>query len=145
MKQCNLISKTIIAFLFIVFMTTSISAQNKIWFDVDGKVTTKENGKFYRPNPEKVKNGYWIKDYYKSGKLLMEAFSEKKTPLKEKYRGIKKTYFETGELKTQEFYSNGKREDVWKTFYKNGKIKTKGKYRNGEKVGVWKTFYKNVF
>jgi len=131
--------------IFILFLATTTSAQQTIWFDAEGKTTTKQNGIYYRPTPKKVKNGYWISNYYKSGKIQMEGFSEVKTPSKEKYRGIRKIYFETGELKHEEFYLNGKPEGIWKTYYKNGKIKTKGKYRNGEKVGVWKTFYKNVF
>ena len=137
-------ASTIIILVFMMFITNSLFSQ-KIWFDADENLTNERNGVYYRPAPKKVKNGYWISNYYKSGKLQMEAFSENKTPLKEKYRGIRKIYFETGELKKEEFYDNGKPEGVWKTFYKNGKIKTKGKYRNGEKVGVWKTFYKNVF
>ena len=148
MEQKNynmLILKTAILIVLAMFLTTSLSAQKKAWFDAEGKITSKSNAIYYRPSPKKVKNGYWIRDYYKSGKLLTEAFSETKTPSKEKYRGIRKIYFETGELKKEEFYDNGKPEGVWRTFYKNGKIKTKGKYRNGEKVGVWKSFYKNVY
>jgi len=136
--------KASILIVCLLFLTTSLSAQKKTWFDVDGNITSKSNGVYYRPSPKKVKNGYWISDYYKSGKLYTEAFSENKKPSKEKYRGMRKIYFETGELKQEEFYKNGKPDGVWRTFYKNGKIKTKGKYRNGEKVGVWKSFYKNI-
>ena len=135
----------IVSLLLTLFISSSLFAQKTIWFNADGKISSKENGVYYRPKPKKIKNGYWITHYYKSGKIRMEAFSETSTPLKEKYQGIRKIYFETGELKEHEYYYNGKPEDVWKTFYKNGKIKTKGKYSNGEKVGVWKTFYKNVF
>jgi len=131
--------------VIMVFLSTTIFAQKTIWFTDNGSITTKEDGIYYRPAPKKVKNGYWITEYYKKGAVRTEAYSETNIPFKEKYRGIRKIYFETGELQQEEFYENGKPEGIWKTYYKNGKIKTKGKYRNGEKVGVWKTFYKNVY
>ncbi len=137
-------TSTVLILLFITFFTSTITAQETIWLDADGQQTSKQKAVYYRPTPKKVKNGYWISHYYKSGKLKMEAFSETKKNRKEKYRGIRKIYFETGELKEEEFYKNGKPEGIWRTFYRNGKIKTKGKYSNGEKVGVWKTFYKSV-
>ena len=163
------ISTLLIAF-FTVFLTSSVSAQDStIWFDQNWQPTTKENYQFYRPAPKKVKNGFWIVDYYKNGQIQMEGFSTVNKPNEEEFdglvlyyhengkpfhkanykngklHGIRKVYYETGELKEEGKYVEGKREGIWKTFYKNGKIETKGKYSDNEKVGVWKTFYKNVY
>lgn len=159
-------SKIIIFFFFIRF--SFLNAQEIVWFDVNGKETSKENAQFYRPKPAEIKKGLWIVDYYKNGVvkkeglgtnsklhkeqyngLVVEYFKNGKPSKKQSYRkgvlqGVSKEYFKTGELKTLCRYRDNKRDGVWKEFYKTGKIKTKGRYRDNEKVGVWKTFYKNV-
>lgn len=153
-------------FFLISFFTLSVSAQETIWFDKNWQETTKDNSFYYRPDPKKMKEGYWIVDYYKNGQVQMEGYSTVKTPNKEVFdglvtyyhengkpshkanyvdgelNGVRKVFYESGELKEQGRYKNGKRQGNWKTFYKNGKIKTKGRYKDNEKVGVWKTFYK---
>lgn len=153
---------------FIIYFN-SLSAQETTWFDSNWKKTTKEKASYYRPVPKKIKNGFWIVDYYMDGNILKEGFginftknkegfeglvvayhpngkpSSKANYRKGKLHGVRRTYYDTGELKEQVRYTHGKENGVWKTFYKTGKIKTKGKYRDGEKVGVWKTFYKNVY
>lgn len=155
--------------LFLLFFTTVLSAQEVVWLNTDWSKTTKENATYYRPKPAKLKNGFWIVDYYKNGEVKREGFGLNRTVNNEKFSGLVveyyqnskiaikqnfkngklnglcREYFNTGELKNQYRYRNGKRDGVWKEFYKTGKIKTKGKYRDGEKVGVWKTFYKNVY
>ena len=135
---------TICSLIFVVFLTSTLTAQEKTWLDKNAEVSTKDSAEFYYTKT-KLGNGYWIKEYYKSGKLHMEGLSKVALGYKNKLDGVINLFFETGELKEEQFYVNGKKEGVWKTYYKNGKIKSKGKYRNGEKVGVWKTFYKNVY
>ncbi|MDY0780707.1 hypothetical protein [Tenacibaculum sp. IB213877] len=163
-------TSTLLIAMFVSFLTTStLVAQDTVWFDANWQITTKNNGEYYRPKPKKVENGYWIVDYYKDGQIQMEGLSTTNTPLEEEFEGLisyyhpngkpyhkanykngkldglRRVYFETGELKEEGNYVDGKKEGNWKTYYKNGKIETKGKYRDGEKVGVWKTFYKNVY
>lgn len=154
---------------FIAFLTTSITAQETIWLDVNRNSTIQENATYYRPAPKKVENGFWLVIYFVNGTKQMEGFSTTKDFGKEQFdglvtyyfengivfkemhykegkvKGVQKTYYKTGEVKEIGRFSDGQKNGVWKTFYKNGKIKTKGKYRDGEKVGVWKTFYKNVY
>ncbi|CAM1333998.1 toxin-antitoxin system YwqK family antitoxin [Tenacibaculum aestuariivivum] len=160
---------TLLMLMIVGLLTTVVRAQETIWFNENWIQTTKENHKYYRPSPKRIKKGFWIVDYYKNGQIQMEGYSEIKKINQEKFdglvlfyhqngkphyvanynkgklEGVIKVFYNTGQLKEQGKYSNHKREGVWKTFYKNGKIKTKGKYRNNEKVGVWKTFYKNVY
>lgn len=159
----------LIIFFVSLFITKMSFAQETIWFDENWQETTKAKSTYYRPQPKKVKNGYWIVDYYNNGQIQMEGFSTVNEPNNEQFNGlvtyyhkngntfheahykngklegIRKVYFKTGELREQGTYKKGKREGIWKTFYKNGKIKNKGKYKNNEKVGIWKTFYKNDF
>lgn len=153
----------------LLFFISSLSAQEITWLDSNWNTTSKQKSTYYRPQPAKLKNGFWIVDYYKNGTvkregyglsrqvnnekftgLVVEYHPNEKVAIKKNYKngklqGLCREYFDTGELKNQYRYRNGKRDGVWKEFYKTGKIKTKGKYRDGEKVGVWKTFYKNVY
>jgi antitoxin component YwqK of YwqJK toxin-antitoxin module len=159
----------IIMFFFIGCYAQSLFGQKTIWFDKNWQQTSKENSVYYRPEPKKVKSGFWIVDYYKNGQVQMEGFSTVNSPNNEsfdglvtyyhqngkpfhkanykngKLEGVRKVFYETGELKEQGRYKDGKRQGIWKTFYKNGKIKNKGKYKDNEKVGIWKTFYKNEY
>ncbi|CAM1351601.1 toxin-antitoxin system YwqK family antitoxin [Tenacibaculum insulae] len=162
-------NSTLLIVFFIGFISTTVNAQDTVWFDKNWHETSKENHEYYRPEPKKIKNGFWIVDYFKSGQIQMEGYSTNKIPDQEffeglvtyyhangkpyhkanytkgKLNGVLRIFHETGELKEQGKYTDGKRQGVWKTFYKNGKIETKGKYRDNEKVGIWKTFYKNVY
>ena len=160
-------TSTLLIAMFVGFLTSSVTAQETIWFDSNWNLTTKDKAEYYRPTPKKVTNGFWLIDYYMNGKKQMEGFSTSNVPLKEFFegqvlyyhpngklfhkanykngelQGKRDIYYETGELKERGRYVKGKRNGIWKTFYKNGKIESKGKYTNGEKAGVWKTFYKN--
>ena len=128
----------------ILFFSVTIFSQ-KTWLDKNWNKTTQGNASFYREAPQKIGDLYEIIQHYKSGDVSMKGFSKSRFPEGDNFEGLIKVYYETGEIKEERFYLNGKREDVWKTYHKSGKINTKGKYRDGEKVGVWKTFYKNVY
>ena len=158
-----------LAFCMLSVFLYSSYAQKTIWFDKNWQETSEENSEYYRPEPKKLRNGYWIVDYYKNGQIQMEGFSTVNTPNKEEFDGlviyyhpngnpfhkahykngkldgVREVFYESGELKEQGRYKKGKRQGVWKTFHKTGKIKTKGKYKDNEKVGIWKTFYKNEY
>lgn len=163
-KVTQLLTIFLVGFIFL-----SSYGQKTVWFDKNWQETSEGNSAYYRPQPKKVKSGYWIVDYYKNGQVQMEGFSTINKPNKEnfdglvtyyhqngkpfhkanykngKLDGVRKVFYESGELKEQGRYKNGKRLGIWKTFYKNGKIKTKGKYKDNERVGIWKTFYKNEY
>ncbi|TVZ55818.1 MORN repeat protein [Lutibacter sp. Hel_I_33_5] len=160
-------TSTLVIIMFVGFLTSSINAQETVWFDSNWNITSKQKATYYRPIPAKKGNGFWIVDFYKNGVKQMEGFSSVNTPLKEEYEGVvmyfhtngnpyqkvryekgrlhgkREVYYESGEVKEQGKYNKGMRAGIWKEFYKSGKIKIKGKYKDGEKVGVWKTFYKN--
>ena len=161
-------SRIVFFTFFIGFSTSSITAQKTIWFDANWNQTDETKAEYYRPMPKRIKNGYWIIDYYKNGQVRMEGFSKISKLGKEEFEGLviyyyqngnashkanykrgnlhglRKVFYESGELKEQGRYDHGKRSGMWKTFYKNGKINEKGKYRDNEKSGIWKTFHKNI-
>lgn len=158
---------TLLIVFVVGFLTSSLTAQETIWFDSNWSLTSEEKAAYYRPAPKKMDKGYWIVDYYVSGKKQMEGLSTVNEPNKEVFvgavnyfheNGVKfqlvyyingkpvgkfSEFYDTGELERTGKYADGKREGTWKAFSKNGKIKERGKYKNGEKVGIWKTFYKN--
>ena len=162
------ISSIVFLSLSIGFSTSSITAQETVWFDVNLKKTLQYEGEYYRPTPKRIKHGYWIVDYYRSGQVRMEGFSKVRTLGEEEFEGLvihyfengntsqkshykngklhglRKVYYESGELREQGRYDQGERSGIWKTYYKNGKIIEKGKYRDNQKSGIWKTFHKNT-
>jgi antitoxin component YwqK of YwqJK toxin-antitoxin module len=131
--------RIILLLLFISFFSIpNAIGQEKLWFDVNGKTTTKEKAMYYRVfSKDKNKNKIII-EYYVSGQKAKESHEVK---------GIKEgkfvEFYATGEVKIIGGFENGRREGMWKTYYNNGKMKEKGKYSKGEKIGVWKLFYKN--
>ena len=128
----------IILFIISCFSIPKTVGQEKIWFDVNGNVTSKEKAVYYRIFSSDNSDNKLVVDFYVSGKKASESYF-----VKGEKSGKFIEFYTTGEVKTTGKYEDGIREGMWKTYYKNGKIKEKGKYSKGEKVGVWKTFYKN--
>ena len=153
----------LISFLFLSF------SQGVVWLDENHNQVTQENGKFYRPFPEKKRNVYLIVDFYKNRTKYREGKAESHVANKEVFKGFVtyfypegsilkkekykdglldgpyKEYYPTGEVKVEGIYGEGFKQRAWKIYYKTGKIKTKGKYRNDKKVGEWTTFYRDVY
>lgn len=160
-------TSTLIIALVVGFLTTSVSAQETIWFDANWQPTEKEKAIYYRPAPQKQKNGFLIVDFFMNGKKQMEGFSlvlevnkelfdglvkyyfETGTLYQEvnyksgKIEGVRKIYFESGKLKNVRDYENDKMEGKYAEYYETGELLTVGDYLNNLKNGVWKTYYKN--
>jgi len=59
-------------------------------------------------------------------------------------QGPWKEFFETGQLKGEGVFENGKRIGNWKFYYKNGTIEEQGSYLKNEKAdGNWVWYYEN--
>lgn len=158
---------TILFTLVVGFLTTTVSAQEAMWFDANWNSTTKEKATYFRPNPKVQNNGFWIVDYYMNGKIQMEGFSLNNNPNNEKFHGlvkyyfedgvlyqeinfiegqidgVRKVYFESGKLKTVTDYRSGKKEGKYYEYYESGELFSRGNFENNLKEGNWKTFYKN--
>ena len=152
-----------------IFLLSASFTQSYVWLDENHNQVTQENGKFYRPFPEKKRNVYLIVDFYKNGTKYREGKAESHVANKEVFKGLVtyfypegsilkkekykdglldgpyKEYYPTGEVKVEGVYGEGLKQRAWKIYYKTGKIKTKGKYRNDKKVGEWTTFYRDVY
>ena len=57
------------------------------------------------------------------------------------YTGSCKSYFYTGELRSEEEYLDGKDHGYWKFYFKDGSIQTKGEFDLGKRVGKWEYFF----
>ncbi len=80
-----------------------------------------------------------------SGKLLLEydsgnLYSEGmiKNGFKE---GEWRTFYETGELKILEYFTEGLRKDKYFEYYKNGQTEIEGNFFDDLKNGIWKMYY----
>ncbi|MFN0727948.1 toxin-antitoxin system YwqK family antitoxin [Polaribacter gochangensis] len=160
-------TSTLLFVLIVGFLTTTVSAQEAMWFDANWNSTTKEKATYYRPKPKVQKNGFWIVDYYMDGTKQMEGFSLNDDPNNEKFHGlvkyysvkgilfqeinfkegkidgIRKVYFDSGKLKTTTTYLNDKKEGKYYEYYETGELFSKGNFENNLREGSWKTFYKN--
>ena len=52
-------------------------------------------------------------------------------------------YYESGQLRNQSTWRNGKKHDEWISYHDNGQLDEVGKYSNGAKIGFWKGYYPN--
>lgn len=160
-------TSTLIIALVVAFLTSSVSAQETIWFDANWNLTGKEKAIYYRPAPKKQNKGFWIVDYHMNGKKQMEGFSSVLEANKEQFEGpikyyfstgilyqevgyvggkiegIRKIYFESGKLKEVRNYENDKLEGRYLEYYDTGELFTSGDYEDNLKAAVWKTYYKN--
>ena len=59
------------------------------------------------------------------------------------YNGIWTNYFENGEISSEIFYVDGKRNGKTIYYNKNGNKQGNGNYKNGEKVGKWTGYNKD--
>jgi len=163
--------KYIVIFLIgsFAFSTLNLSAQSEkdtIWYDANWNKSEKNIAAYFRPQPAKKDNGYWLVDYFLSGIKQMEAFSttldietfdgtvtwyyengNKMQTVNYKNNvltGERKNYHEGGPLKSQYSYDkDGKIGGDWVSYFENAKMDESGIYKNGERNGLWKEYHKN--
>lgn len=51
-----------------------------------------------------------------------------------------RTFFASGEIKSEGWSSNGLKTNYWKNYFQNGKIASEGHYENNKKTKYWKFF-----
>ena len=68
------------------------------------------------------------KSFYNSGQLKSEWSYEDG-----KLEGSLVTYFENGQLESKRTYSNGALAGILETYYESGQLKSKGQYMDGKK------------
>jgi len=60
-----------------------------------------------------------------------------------KQKNIRRTYYESGELKSEIPYENGKKEGMVRVYYKSGKLMQDDPYKNDKKEGIAKAYYES--
>ena len=52
-------------------------------------------------------------------------------------------YHESGQVKSEGEYVDGKEEGVWRDYHANGRLAAEGVYETGKEEGVWRFFAEN--
>ncbi|PIF45022.1 antitoxin component YwqK of YwqJK toxin-antitoxin module [Chryseobacterium sp. 52] len=103
-----------------LFLSISVGAQEKIYFDENWEKTTQDKMEFYRETETKGKLTL-IKDFYKNGKLQMEGLASDATPGSEIYDGKVTWYSPDGKILNTGTYSGGKQIGPSQTFDEKGR------------------------
>ena len=124
-------------------MSIAMYGQDTTYVDEYGsRVKTRELAKAYRINSTDttVTNGIVERVYYLSGKLKSEQYYYKK--LEEKTNkninvrnGQYRFWNESGKLKIECVYKEGKKDGLFSTYWENGKMKRRDLYQNGQSTG----------
>ena len=69
-----------------IFLLSASFTQSYVWLDENHNQVTQENGKFYRPIPDKKRNVYLIVDFYKNGTKYREGKAESLIANKEVFK-----------------------------------------------------------
>lgn len=99
------------------------------------KQMERKNGIWYFNN--EIFNGKFI-DYYYSGRIQGEGIL-----INGKIDGLRKMYFQNGNLSVERYYTNSISNGLEKEYYEDGTLKQQGKLINGEENGVWETYFPN--
>jgi antitoxin component YwqK of YwqJK toxin-antitoxin module len=78
------------------------------------------------------------KEYYENGNLRKEE-----TYKEDKREGAYKEYYENDTLREEGEYKEGKQHGLCKQYYENGNLREEGEYRDGKLYGVSRTYYSN--
>ncbi|PCH77276.1 MAG: hypothetical protein COB98_03850 [Flavobacteriaceae bacterium] len=157
--------KLLLVLVTFLMVNGLLAQENTVWFDSNWKTTVEGSAMYYRPNPEKTPNGYWLVDYYTSGVMQMEGLSRAlendifEGQIKWYFEngkihqtifysegvlnGSRKIYYRSGKLNNERYYVMGKLKGDYVEFYESGAKKKEGSYKNGEKSGKWHVFYED--
>lgn len=120
-------------FFFVIAGFHCLFAQtDTVYYQEDWQPTLKSKAAFYRPFPQKEGNGYRVKDYYVSGKLQMDAYSESLE--EDKFHGEVIWYYESGAIQQKAQYAHGAISGTFSVYDSDGSKLSEGIYENGEPV-----------
>ena len=120
----------LISVAFISLLSASFT-QSYVWLDENHNQVTQENGKFYRPIPEKKRSVYLIVDFYKNGTKYREGKAESLIANKEVFKGFVTYFYPDGSISKKEKYKNGFLDGPYKEFYPTGEVKVEGVMERG--------------
>lgn len=99
------------------------------------KQMERKNG-IWRYNNE-IYNGKFI-DYYYSGRIQGEGILKNG-----KLEGLRKMYFQNGNLSVERYYTNSISNGLEKEYYEDGTLKQKGVLIFGKEDGIWEIYFPN--
>lgn len=162
-------------FLLVAIQFCQISlgqTQEKIYYDIDWRVTSKQNASFYRIL-KRSKTGAPVspvRDYYITGELQWEGNlthvdgrdnkkdirngeatwfhkngfkSQQCSYVNNVLNGVLKTWGESGELLSELNYLNDKLEGAFSYYHRNGNRASEGQYKNNKLHGSVKYYHSN--
>ncbi len=93
----------------------------------------------------------FLKEYDENGVLINTTKFDQDVKLAEgiidslaREQGIWKYFYETGELKAQGKYIDGKKVDEWKYYFRNGQLEQTGFYKKDIPNGKWTWYHENA-
>ena len=82
-----------------------------------------------------------VDEKYENGNI--KAISYHKKRLKKIGLVKKETYYENGQIESEENYRDGAEHGKWAKYYENGQLENEKNYRDGEKAGKWTEYHEN--
>lgn len=131
----------VILLSILCFVTGNLIAQqlpDTVFYDLGWKETARSNASYYRITIKKD-NGFEVQDHYINGTLQMTGFLTSFEP--ENRQGTFTFYDKDGKKETVGHYFANKKSEDWTRFYNSGAVKSKEYYVNGELIDTSKTFY----
>lgn len=114
--------------------------EDTVFFDSKWKECNRQAYAYYRIKTN-TKEGYFLKDYYKTGQLQMEGYYLKGKV--ETQDGPFKYYYDNGNIKNECNYSKGELEGEWKTYYPSGQLHYSQYFTANEINGTLKVYSEN--
>ena len=116
-----------------LFLSASAIAQERCYYDGNGKLVPGPEGAFLYRTMEPQGSLYVIRDYYASnGQLKLEATASETTP-RIKHEGKYKSYYENGQLEDDGEYKADKSYGLWKGYHENGQ-QAEERFSEGDKT-----------
>ncbi len=76
--------------------------------------------------------------FYSDGQVMEEGWYEQ-----DSLHGIRRLYYESGQLQAEEQLVRGRYEGPWRSWYPSGQLEMEGQYRHNQMSGIWKKYYES--
>lgn len=131
---------TSIAFILLALSVQGQKVHDTVFMDYKWNECSRENFTYFRIKTS-TEDGYFEKDYFKSGQLQSEGYYlNEETAIPD---GPFKVYFENGNIKTENNFIKGQLDGESKTFYPSGKFYYSEQYIINKLDGKRIVYYEN--